>query len=117
MTVIAFFLTHDPRILLFSQAYRNHLASVGKDPSDLDQTLALLKHTSSIIELFSSKHQVYHVNDPRLRDLEEALEFFPDWKYQVDKGIHFISEKWCMVLSQLFKQNWNVSLDGRSNLH
>ena len=46
--------------------------------SELDQTLALLKHTSAMIELFSSKHQIYHVNDPRLRDLEEALEFFSD---------------------------------------
>ena len=46
-----------------------------------------------MIELFSSKYQVYHVNDSRLRDLEEALEIFSDWKYQVDKGIHFISEK------------------------
>jgi hypothetical protein len=46
-----------------------------------------------MIELFSDKHQIYHVNDPRLRDLEEALKFFSDWKHQVDKRKQFLSEK------------------------
>jgi hypothetical protein len=69
------------------------LASVGGIPGDLDFTVAFLKHTSSMVELFSDKHAIYDVNDARLKDLETALRFFSDWKQQVTKGNQFFSEK------------------------
>ena len=69
------------------------MASVGGSPSKLDFTVEFLKHTSAMIELFSSKYVIYDVNDARLKDLETALRFFSDWKKQVTKGNQFFSEK------------------------
>jgi hypothetical protein len=43
--------------------------------------------------LFSDKHQVHDVNDPRLKRLELSLQFFAEWKQETKHGSHFPSEK------------------------
>lgn len=79
------------------------MVSVEGNPGKLDFTMAFLKHTSSMVELFSDKHAIYDVNDARLKDLEAALRFFSDWKKQVTKGNQFFSEKlWFDLQSMVY---------------
>lgn len=65
-------------------------------------TIAFLKHTSLMIELFSDKHVIYDLNDNRLQNLRASLCFFTEWKQQVTRGDQFISEKlWFDVQSMI----------------
>jgi hypothetical protein len=64
-----------------------------KDPSRLDQSIGLLKHTSRMVQLFTDKHVIYNVNDARLQDLNATLHFFNVWKQQIQHGKEFLSGK------------------------
>ena len=68
-------------------------AANDKDPSRLDQSIMLLKHTSRMEQLFTDKHAIYNSNDTRLQDLSAMLQFFSDWKQQVQHGKEFLSSK------------------------
>ena len=60
----------------------------------LDESIALLKHTSIMVELFSDKHVIYDANDIRLQQLSDALQYFTEWKAEVQEAKHqFFSEK------------------------
>ena len=75
-------------------AYKGHLITANdRDPNRLDESIALLHHTSGIVELFSDKHAIYHVNDIRLKDLLAALQFFSEWKSKCQKSTEFLSTK------------------------
>ena len=73
------------------------MASVNENnPDRLNQTIAFLKHTSHMVELFSDKHAIYHINDTRLQNLHAALHFFSEWKeqsLQTRTHVEFISDK------------------------
>jgi hypothetical protein len=79
---------------LFLQAYKDHLGTIEEDdPCRLDLTITLLKHTSNMVELFSDKHGIYHVNDNRIRALNDSLNFFTEWEQQITTGKEFVSTK------------------------
>ena len=79
---------------LFLQAYKDHLGTIEEDdPGRLDLTITLLKHTSNMVELFSDKHGIYHVNDNRIRALNDSLNFFTEWEQQITTGKEFVSTK------------------------
>ena len=60
----------------------------------LDSTVELLKHTSHIVELFTDKHSITSLSDPRLTKLNNFLIFFTKWyEESKDCGKHFISSK------------------------
>lgn len=81
-------------ILIYFKAYKEHLASVeGEDPSRLDMTILFLRHTSRMVELFTDKHAIYQICDPRLQDINDSLKFFTQWQQQTTTGKEFISAK------------------------
>ena len=77
------------------KAYRDHIASGSEeDASKLDGTITFLKHTSSMIELFSDcKHECYSEGDVRLQALLATLHFFKECSAQVTSANQFISAK------------------------
>ena len=56
-------------------------------------TILFLRHTSRMVELFSDKHAIYQICDPRLQDLNESLWFFKEWQQHANIGKEFISAK------------------------
>ena len=79
---------------LFLQAYKDHLGTIEEDdPGRLDLTITLLKHTSNMVELFSDKHGIYHVDDNKIRALNDSLNFFTEWEQQITTGKEFVSTK------------------------
>ncbi len=47
-----------------------------------------------MVELFTDKHVIYDVNDIRLQQLNDALNYFADWKNQTKQAkLQFFSEK------------------------
>ena len=46
-----------------------------------------------MIELFSDKHLIYEMSDPRLLQLKACLEYFKNWKGKVSDGKEFLSDK------------------------
>ena len=76
------------------KAYKEHLASIeGEDPTKLDMTILFLHHTSRMVELFTDKHAIYQICDPRLQDLNDSLQFFKEWQQQANTGKEFLSAK------------------------
>ena len=66
------------------------------NPCKLDQSILFLMHTSRMVELFTDKYVIYHVNDIRLLHLREALKFFREWYEETlaaKAKKEFISEK------------------------
>ena len=81
-------------IVICFKAYKEHLASIeGEDPTKLDMTILFLRHTSRMVELFSDKHAIYQICDPRLQDLNDSLQFFKEWQHQANTGKEFVSAK------------------------
>ena len=76
------------------KAYKAHLGIIKEEnPDRLDLSITLLKHTSNMVELFSDKHGIYHVNDNRILALNDLLKFFTEWKQQTTNGKEFVSAK------------------------
>ena len=46
-----------------------------------------------MVELFSDKHGIYHVNDNRILALNDSLKFFTKWEQQTTTGKEFVSAK------------------------
>ena len=68
----------------------------------LDVTIALLKHTSTMVELLSEKRVIYDVDDSRLQALLATLLFFSTWKEETTKEDQFISLKlWFDIQSMI----------------
>ncbi|XP_028418403.1 uncharacterized protein LOC114543743 [Dendronephthya gigantea] len=85
----------DNKMLLLMKAYRDHLEkNEGEESSKrLDETIKFLSHTSVIVELFSDKHVIYHVQDRRIVKMQEALQYFRNWKSTISTSKQFLSEK------------------------
>ena len=76
------------------KAYNVHLGTIKEEnPDRLDLSITLLKHTSNMVELFSDKHGIYHVNDNRILALNDLLKFFTEWEQQTTNGKEFVSAK------------------------
>ena len=77
------------------QKYQEHLSAENKERSQsLDATIELLGNTSRIVQLFSDKHVITSLNDPRLIELNNFLNFFSKWHEETKEcGKHFISSK------------------------
>ncbi len=56
-------------------------------------TILFLLHTSRIVELFSDRHAIYHLHDPRIQELNECLKFFTEWHHEATNGKEFVSSK------------------------
>ena len=56
-------------------------------------TILFLHHTSRMVELFSDKHAIYQICNPRLQDLNDSLQFFKEWQQQANTGKEFLSAK------------------------
>ena len=90
----------------------------GKDGSQLDSTIQLLEHSSSLIDLFSTSRQaISSLNDGRIRKLDQCLSFLSEWKDEVSatgaSPRHFISDKlWFDMQSMIhgFKAVVNIKL-------
>lgn len=46
-----------------------------------------------MVELFSDKHVIYHAQDRRIVKMQEALQYFRDWKSNISSSKQFLSEK------------------------
>ena len=69
--------------------------------SELNATILFLKHTSFLVDFFSTKHQIYDPNDSRLQRLLSVLTFFSEWKSGVSCDKEFISSKLWFDLQSL----------------
>ena len=56
-------------------------------------TILFLHYTSRIVELFSDRHAIYHLHDPRIQELNECLKFFTEWQQEATNGKEFVSSK------------------------
>jgi hypothetical protein len=55
-----------------------------------------------MVELFSDKHGIYHVNNNRIRALNNSLILFTEWKRQSTTGKEFVSAKlWFGIQSMI----------------
>lgn len=84
----------DKNMLSLMKAYKVHLATKGQDASSIDATITLLNHSSKIIQLFQDKIGIQSIQDSRLKDLSQFLDFLIKWKSSAGTdGKKFISSK------------------------
>lgn len=84
----------DKNMLSLMKAYKVHLATKGQDASSVDATITLLNHSSKIIQLFQDKIGIQSIQDNRLKDLSQFLDFLIKWKSSAGTdGKKFISSK------------------------
>ncbi|XP_070550372.1 uncharacterized protein [Ptychodera flava] len=62
-------------MLTLFKAYQNDL----HDGSHLDATVELLQHTSKLIKTFRDRRPIMSMDDIRLKDNEDALQWFLNW--------------------------------------
>lgn len=102
-------LTNEHIILSCHSKMRNHLAEdilntemlhcmcqyqlyLGEKGSILNGTIELLKQTSRLIDIFRDMRPITHIDDSRLRELQEISNWFDDWKCKsADKPKHCMS--------------------------
>ncbi|KAK3747781.1 hypothetical protein QZH41_010671, partial [Actinostola sp. cb2023] len=85
----------DKKMLSLMKAYKDHLRNKpGQNENSLDATIALLNHSSKMVQLFNDKYTLSSVTDSRLKELRQFLKFIDDWKCSTEGDAKkFISPK------------------------
>lgn len=80
--------------LYLSQKYQEEINSIGKDGSELEGAICLLRHTSNLIQLFHDKMPIASTKDHRLKKLDDFYRFTMNWNEETrENKVDFISAK------------------------
>ena len=80
--------------LYLSQKYQEEINSIGKDGSELEGAICLLRHTSNLIQLFHDKMPIASTKDHRLKKLDDFYRFIMNWNEETrENKVDFISAK------------------------
>lgn len=65
-----------------------------EDPETLASSVALLEHTSTLIEIFCDRNRpISAMSDNRLHQITTASQFFLDWEKQVNDSVFLVISK------------------------
>lgn len=77
-------------MLYLMKAYQQTI----KNPEFLASSIALLEHTSVLIDIFCNRNRpISNLTDPRLAEIKAASQFFESWKRTVEESPFYVASK------------------------
>lgn len=77
-------------MLYLMKAYQQTI----KNPEFLASSIALLEHTSVLIDIFCNRNRpISNLTDPRLAEIRAASQFFESWKRTVEESPFYVASK------------------------
>ena len=91
--------------------------SLGEAGNLLDDTIDLLKATSTVVSVFRDRRPICDVEDQRLHNLNESLRWFNDWENHImNRSDLAATEKGKMLMSQQTREDLNSCIVGFTKL-